>query len=53
MELETDFCREAIKIQSDKVLKENPVADRTWMPARLFVLKNNTVIANMDVPLTI
>lgn len=52
MELETDFCREAIKIQSE-VLKENPVANRTLMPARLFVLKNNTVIANMDVPLTI
>ena len=27
---ETHFCKEALKVENDKVVKENPIAGRIW-----------------------
>ena len=53
MESETHFCREAVKVWRGKVIKENYVADRTWSYGKLFILKNDTTIADKDVALTV
>ena len=53
MESETHFCREPVKVWSGKVLQENFVADKIWSSAKLSVLKNDTVVANRDLSLTV
>ena len=53
MEFKKNFYRKAVKVERGKVLKENSIAGRTWSSGRLFVLKNNTTIANWNVPLIV
>ena len=53
MESKKNFYRKAVKVERGKVLKENSIAGRTWSSGKLFVLKNNTTIANWNVPLIV
>ena len=53
MEFKKNFYRKAVKVERGKVLKENSIAGRTWSSGKLFVLKNNTTIANWNVPLIV
>ena len=45
----THFYRESVKVQRGIALKENYIAGRSWGSAKLFVLKNDKVIADVDV----
>ena len=49
MESEAYFCRETSKIYSDKVLKENYTAGKTWISAKLY----DTATADSNVSLTV
>ena len=49
MESETYFCKAVSKNYSDKVLKENYIAGRTWSSAKL----HDTAIAERNVSLTV
>ena len=53
MESKKNFYRKAVKVERGKVLKENSIAGRTWSSGKLFVLKNNTTIANRNMPLIV
>ena len=50
---ETNFRREAIKVQRSKILKENSITGRSWSSAKLFTMQNYTDNADGDVPLTV
>ena len=41
---EINFCKNDVKVECEKLLKENSIAGRTWNCAKLFVLKNGTAI---------
>ena len=40
-------------ISYTKVLKENPITDRSWCSEKLFIMQNYTDKADRDVPLVV